>query len=259
VLVNRVWHWLMGQGIVASVDNFGATGSRPTHPELLDHLAWQLITDEWSIKRLVRTIVLSSTYRQSTQGLPTAHGRDPENRLCARQRRVRLSAEAIRDAMLLAAGQLDLSVGGKTYPADLAQDYDYVHAALRRSVYVPAFRNSQPELFTAFDAANPSLVVGARDASITAPQALWMMNHPDADAWARATAARVVRQSPARDADILAQLYWICLSRSPTSRETALACQYVAAERAAGAGDPQESWGRVVQALFASAEFRYRP
>ena len=138
VVANRAWHWLFGSGIVRTVDNFGVTGETPSHPELLDHLAATFVQDGWSVKKLVRRIVLSRTYQQ---GAGDAAG-DPENRLFGRSNRRRLEAEAIRDTMLSVSGKLDLTPHGPTFPANLAADYGYKADSFRRSVYLPAFRNA---------------------------------------------------------------------------------------------------------------------
>ena len=225
VLVNRVWHWVFGAGLVRTVDHFGTTGETPSHPELLDYLATRFVDEGWSIKRLVRTLVLSHTYRQISSGMGPAN--DPENRLLSRMHRQRLQAESLRDGMLDMAGVLDLTIGGKTFPANLASDYQYEYTALRRSVYIPVFRNSLPEIFEAFDFANPSLVVGRRDVSTVAPQALFLLNHPFVREQAERTARRLLSD---RDADLRTRLdlaYRLTLSRSPTAAEMQLGEQFL--------------------------------
>src|SRR5262249_51051627 len=159
-------------GLVRTTDNFGSTGEPPSHPELLDHLAVRFVEDGWSMKALVRAIVLSRTYQLSAVGSAGAVAADPENRLLARQNRRRLGAECLRDTMLAVSGRLTLDRGGPTYPAKLAADYHYQHTDTRRSVYAPVFRNALPELFAVFDFADPSMVTGQRNVSTVAPQAL---------------------------------------------------------------------------------------
>ncbi|HEX8200729.1 MAG TPA: PSD1 and planctomycete cytochrome C domain-containing protein [Isosphaeraceae bacterium] len=254
VVVNRAWHWLFGAGLVRTTDNFGTTGEAPSHPELLDDLAVRFIEDGWSVKRLVRRIVLSRAYRLATADAPRSRAVDPENRLLWRMNRRRLDAECLRDAMLAAAGRLRLEMGGPSYPADLAADYGYEDSGTRRSVYVPVFRNALPELFGAFDFADPSLVVGRRDASTVAPQALFLMNHPFALEQARHAALRLLagpdRDDPAR-VDRAGQL---ALGRPPTAAERRLLLGFLAADPATS---PDEAWALVFQVLFASADFRY--
>src|SRR5262249_38127315 len=149
VFVNRAWHWLLGAGLVRTTDNFGTTGERPSHPELLDHLATRFVESRWSIKSLVRAIVLSSTYRVGRIANPSheAAAAHPETRLLARANRRRLEAECIRDTILAVSGRLVLDRGGPTYRPGLATDYGYRHTDTRRSVYAPVFRNSLPQLF----------------------------------------------------------------------------------------------------------------
>ncbi len=120
VIVNRAWHWLFGAGLVRTVDNFGTTGELPSHPELLDDLAVQFVEDGWSIKTLVRRIVLSRTYRLSAADDPRAREADPENRLLWRANRRRLDAECLRDTILQVSGQLRLAMAGPSFAGDLA-------------------------------------------------------------------------------------------------------------------------------------------
>src|SRR5262249_49615295 len=119
VMVNRVWHHLFGRGIVASVDNFGVLGELPTHPELLDHLADQFVRQGWSVKKLIRTLVLSSTYRMTSKPDERTDAADPQNLLLHRMRIRRLEGEAIRDAMLAVSGRLDVRLYGPSVPVHL--------------------------------------------------------------------------------------------------------------------------------------------
>jgi hypothetical protein len=178
VIVNRVWHWLLGAGIVRTTDNFGISGESPSHPELLDYLALRFMQDGWSIKNLVRQIVLSEIYQQSTQGAAATQAVDPDNRLFGRANRRRLEAEAIRDTILQVSGRLSPERGGRHFPPTLSADFAFATDATVRSVYLPYFRNALPELIAAFDPADPSTTTGRRDASTVAPQALFMLNHP---------------------------------------------------------------------------------
>jgi cytochrome c553 len=253
VIVNRAWHWLFGAGLVRTTDNFGTTGEPPSHPELLDYLAVRFVEDGWSVKRLVRAIVLSRTYRQkSATGNPRSAMVDPENRLLARQNRRRLDAECIRDTLLAVGGQLRRDRGGPTFPPELASDFGYRYADTRRSVYAPVFRNALPELFEAFDFADPSVVTGRRNVSTVAPQALLLLNHPFVVDQARAAAGRLLAEGGADDGARLVRAYRLCLGRAPTDGERRVGLAFLRS-----AGDPREAWARVVQALFASADFRY--
>jgi hypothetical protein len=250
-MANRVWHWLLGSGIVRTVDNFGTTGETPSHPELLDHLATRLVANGWSIKKLVREIVLSRTYRQSSTRNEAAVKADPENRLLAGANRRRLDAEVIRDAMLQISGKLTLEQGGPSYPPTLAADYGYKHTDTKRSVYAPVFRNALPELFEVFDFADPSMVVGKRNVSTVAPQALFLLNHPFVMDQAKVAATKLLAE-PRNEDTRLDHAYRLTLGRSPTPGEVRVATKFLA-----GRENTPEAWALLFQALFASADFRY--
>jgi hypothetical protein len=249
VFVNRAWHHLFGAGLVRTTDNFGTTGERPSHPELLDHLATRFVADGWSVKQLVRSIVLSRTYRQGGSN-PAAEKVDPENRLYGRMSRRRLEAECIRDAMLMVGGDLSPECGGPTYPVTLAADYGYRSHDTRRSVYLPVFRNALPEVLEVFDVADPSVVTGVRNTSTVAPQALFLLNHPFPAEQAKAAAARLLAEILPDDAARIKRVYRLALGREPTAGERAVAAKYVTA------GGP-DAWAGLFHALFASADFRY--
>ncbi len=138
VIVNRAWHWLFGAGLVRTTDNFGTTGETPSHPELLDYLAVRFVEDGWSVKTLVRRIVLSRTYRLVARPMPARPRRATRRTACSGgTNRRRLDAECIRDTMLAVSGQLQLDMGGPDFPADLNADYGFKHTDTRRSVYRP--------------------------------------------------------------------------------------------------------------------------
>lgn len=266
VFVNRVWHHLLGVGIVRTVDNFGSAGEKPSHPELLDHLAGLAIRNEWSIKRLVRAIVLSRTYQQAhTPNLQTA-AVDPENRLLWRANRKRLSAECLRDAMLFAAGRLDSRIGGSTIRGlsrskaggEPSKEYDYVFDDCRRSVYTPVLRNKLPEIFEAFDFSDPNQPVGARSASTTASQALVLMNGSFVLEQARYAGRALASVPELSDDERIGMAYQIALGRLPNERERSIIARASAKHAAANpANNNTELWERLYQALFASVEFRY--
>ncbi|MFT5497250.1 MAG: hypothetical protein ACI9TH_002656 [Kiritimatiellia bacterium] len=257
VMANRVWHWLIGAGLVRTVDNFGTTGESPSHPELLDHLAVQFVQQGWSVKKLIREIVLSRTYR-----LSSARGEqreDPENRLLAHMNRRRLDAESIRDTMLSVGGALTLEMGGATFPASLANDFNFQFQEPRRSVYVPVFRNSLPELFELFDFANPNMVTGRRNVSTVAPQALFMMNHPFVRTQARLCAERLLSETQLEEANRIDHAYLLILGRNATSEEILICRAFLKTVRDTaeqGQGEV-EAWTQLVQSLFSSIEFRY--
>lgn len=202
VQANRIWHHLMGRGLVRTVDNFGRTGEAPSHPELLNHLALQLIDDGWSFKRLIRRIVLSRTFALSSQFDPRNDERDPENRLLWRAHRRRLDPESLRDAMLWAAGTLDLAAVDSTvsYLGDQATAVGKNEVRRRtdfncRSVFLPVIRNDLPELFDVFDFANPHIATGERPKTTVPTQGLFMLNDSMVMAAAEATAKRILAET----------------------------------------------------------------
>jgi hypothetical protein len=258
VMANRVWSWLNGNGLVRTVDNFGTTGEAPTHPELLDYLASRFVEGGWSLKKLVREIVLSRTWQQAAQA-PTAQ--DPDNRLLAHANRRRLGAEQIRDALLLTAGKLDTRIGGRNIEGagdidannSSAQniEYNYAYGDVRRSFYTPAFRNKRLELFEVFDFGNINQPVGQRTTSTVAPQALYFLNSPFVTQQAEAASAITL----ALHGDTAARLQAACirlLGRPPTAAESSIFERFLRT-----AATPELGWRQIHQALFASLDFRY--
>ncbi len=253
VFVNRVWHWLFGAGLVRTVDTFGMTGEPPSHPELLDHLAAQFVRDGWSVKKLIRAIMLSQAYQLSSENQAAAAAIDPENRLLWRMNRRRLDAEALRDAILAVSGTLDRRAGGPTVRPGTASEYGYAFDDARRSVYTPVFRNRLLELFEVFDFADPNLVGGRRVTSTVATQALYLMNSPFVMEQAR-HAAKAALARPGDDAARLEHAYRTALGRLPMDRERELALAFMAGRTAA---ERQAAWEQLYQALFACIDFRY--
>lgn len=182
VLANRIWHHLFGRGIVATPDNFGRVGDRPSHPELLDWLACNLEAEGWSIKKMIRSIVTSETWQRDVNGDPRAQQIDPENRLLSHANVRRLEAEAIRDSMLVVAGRLDKTVGGTPVRGNQP----------RRSVYVQVVRNSLDPFMRSFDFPEPFSTVGRRDVTNVPAQSLTLMNDPFVRGLARDFANRIL-------------------------------------------------------------------
>lgn len=253
VYVNRVWHWLFGAGLVRTTDNFGTTGELPSHPELLDSLAIHFVKSGWSVKQLVRSIVLSQSYCRASTESAEGLARDPENRLLWRMNRKRLEAECLRDAMLLSSGEIDFSLGGSPIKPGLTSDYGYREASNRRSVYVPVLRNALPEIFEAFDFADPSLVVGNRNVSTVAPQALFLLNSSFVRDRSTAAARRLLAE-PVDDRERMILAFRRLLGRKPSIAELELAASYLSSSDQ----KPEIAWARLVQSLFASLDFRYR-
>jgi hypothetical protein len=258
VIVNRAWHWLFGAGLVRTTDNFGTTGEAPSHPELLDSLAVRFMEEGWSVKRLVRQIVLSHTYRLATAADARALAADPENRLLWRMNRRRLDAECLRDAILCVSGQLRLDMGGPSFKPNLTADYGYPHQDTRRSIYAPLFRNALPELLEVFDGADPSMVTGRRNVSTVAPQALFLMNHPFIREQARRMADRLLALKNLDDDGRIARAYRLTVGRPPTEAEYRIARKFLTPPAdGAKADNLHENWALFCQALFASVDFRY--
>jgi hypothetical protein len=253
VMVNRVWHHLFGSGIVRTTDNFGAMGERPSHPALLDHLAAEFVADGWSVKRLVRKLVLSKTYQLSSDPDRENSSADVENRLLWRANRKRLDAECIRDAMLLISGQLDSSRGGLTIQKIEQYDQNYKFDSRQRSVYVPCFRNSVLDLFEVFDMANPNMVTGRRTASVLPTQSLFMMNSPFVIDLAQHAAALWNEESAGGQARDIERLYRRILGRRPLPSELKLSRAYLNSFKADEEALAKES---LCHSLIASIDFR---
>jgi cytochrome c553 len=273
VMANRVWFHLFGAGIVESLDNFGSLGEQPSHPELLDALARDLMDHGWSVKHLIREVVLSRAYGLSSAHDDANYAVDPSNRLVWRMNRRRLDAEVLRDTALAAAGTLDLTrpvgspvsakngeVGRGLTAQDLAGNE---HA---RSVYLPSIRGATPEMLAMFDVADSSLVVGQREVTTVATQALFMMNSPFIAQQADAVAQRLSSSEPTDEARRVDLAYRLILARPAQPHETARAVAFVrnfSAEGGAKSSDgsssaaAQVSWSALCQALLSSAEFRY--
>jgi hypothetical protein len=256
VYANRVWSWLMGQGIVSTINNFGTTGTAPTHPELLDLLATELIRSNWSTKHLVRTIVLSDAYRRSViEPSEIAQQVDPSNSLYWRGHMRKLTVESIRDAMLTVSGEIDLSVGGSLIRNNVKADYNYQHESQRRSLYQPLFRNSLPELFEAFDFADSSMSIGQRPRTTVATQALALLNNPWVAARAKAAAEKYLNLPSASDTSLLLNdLFWDCFGRLPTESERE-ACQTFLRNRDVRSDSMRLE--NVIHSLFTAIDFRY--
>ena len=254
VMANRIWHWMMGKGIVASVDNFGSMGEKPTHPELLEHLASSLRDNGWSVKNLIREIALSRTYQLESFGTGHAENIDPENRLYWRRDRKRLRAEDIRDSMLLVSGELDLKAGGPGIKQGTKIEYGYAFSGKRRSVYVPVFRNTLPEVFEVFDFADPNIQRGQRSSSTVPSQSLWLMNHPFVISHSRLAARQIVKRCDNSKTPAIDYAYLQVLGRRPTREEFVIAANLLTHAKP---GDEISSWAFLYQTLFQCIDFRY--
>jgi hypothetical protein len=234
VIVNRLWQHHFGRGIVATPSDFGLRGERPTHPELLDYLATELVAGDWRLKRIHRLILLSDTYQQSTQASADALVKDPDNHLVSRMNRPRLEGEEVRDSLLAISGRLNPKAGGPgvalpgvagpgggARPAAVTAD-PKEHA--RRSVYLFARRNKRDPFLEAFDLPDSNLSCPKRERSTTAPQALALLNANEAAEAAKGLAERLQHEGKT-DAERVERAYRLVLGRGPTEaeRERALA------------------------------------
>lgn len=269
VFVNRAWRWHFGRGLVGSVDNFGILGDLPTHPELLDWLATTFVTeDKWSLKKLHKRIMLSSTYQMSTKFNAKFANADPDNHYLWRFNRRRLEAEAIRDSILFVSGKLDRTMGGtmlKLSPrayvtsTDSGQTIDY--SSPRRAVYLPVVRAAVYDVYTAFDFGDPTVMNGDRPSTTVAPQALFMLNAPIVLTSTKAQAESLLKLNVS-DAQRVAKIYRDCYGRSPIPAETTRSLQYLEKFRAAyvqaSSKTPDLSaWQSLCKSIIASNEFIY--
>ncbi len=284
VLVNRVWHHIFGQGIVRTVDDFGVHGDRPSHPELLDTLAVEFIESGWSLKTLVRRLVLSRTYRTASERDTEAELRDPDNRLLWRMPRRRLEAESIRDALLAVSGELDRGRGGPSLGLDLPGNVagiggnvnppTYTSRQLpksvewRRSLYLPLHRRPPAgplEILNIFDFPHPNSITGRRAETTVATQALFMMNSPFVKDRARAAARRILAEPLASDRARVERLFLLAFGRRPDENDLESSLKFL--DEIAGATHASserreeartEAWVDLCHAVLASNAFLFR-
>jgi len=274
VMVNRIWQGHFGQGLVRSPDNFGLLGQRPTHPELLDHLALEFrrTSDDpraWSLKALHRLIVASDAYRMSSQYDATAARIDPENERMWRYSRRRMEVEVLRDSLLALSEELDERHGGsllptpnRAYVTSTANVNPAIYDSPRRSIYLPVVRSALYEVFTAFDFADPSTLVGQRDQTTVAPQALYMMNSRFVLERMRALADQLLRFRELDDAARVQILYETAYGRLARDPEVQRALDYLDQWRTETL-EPEEStdarerraWTSLCRAVVSANEF----
>jgi hypothetical protein len=263
VIVNRVWQHLFGRGIVSSVDNFGVLGEPPSHPELVDYLSEQFIRDGWSIKRLIRSLTLSSAYRMSSRADEEADRGDPENILLHRMPIRRLEGEAIRDAILAVSGCLDERVYGPSIPVHLDDHQEGrgrpengpLDGFGRRSVYLAVRRNFLSSFLLAFDTPTPFSTVGRRTLSNVPAQALILLNDPFVHQQAAAWAKRVCSNG-GPEVERISRMYVVAFARPPTSRELAFCREFLGEQQERGGGT-LSAWSALAHVLFNVKEFIY--
>ena len=260
VMVNRVWRWHFGRGLVATTDNFGLLGGRPSHPELLDWLAMWFMDNGWSIKKLNALILDSATYQMSATVSSAALKADPSNVLLSRAPLRRLEAEHLRDSLLELAGLLDKKVGGYVWTFE---NYKLVfnhtsedattYESNRRALYLPIIRNHVYDLFELFDFPDPSTVNGSRANSTIAPQALYLMNSPLVLRVSEAMAKELLAEKNLTNIQFAERLYTKIYNRPPTAQEIQRAVAFVNGFTQ----DRQSSWQALCQTLVSSNEFLY--
>lgn len=284
VMVNRVWHHLFGRGLVATVDNFGVTGEAPSHPELLDWLAQKFVVeDEWSLKKLVRRIVLTRTWQLASTAaeegdirLTAAIEKDPGNHLLWKANLRRLEVESFRDAVMSVSGQLDYQrpkngsplaevflgseIGTTSNRVDVS---DEIAGFRHRTVYLPILRNELPEILQLFDFADVNAVSGSRNVRTIPSQALFLMNSEFVEKQAKAAAEKLAALNLADEGAVDALAKMVRGVPFEAAERSAI-LSFVKQQREDLRGDGRgagaaslEAWTDVFQTLFASVEFRY--
>jgi hypothetical protein len=270
VMANRVWSHLFGRGIVATVDNFGVLGERPTHPELLDYLATRLRTDGWSLKSLIREIMMSRAYQMKSDENPLANERDPSNLFlhCANVRR--LEGESIRDALIAISGRLDPKLYGPSIPIHLTGFMEGrgrpaqsgpLDGAGRRTIYVEVRRNFLSPFLLAFNTPLPASTVGKRHISNVPAQALILMNDPFVLEQCQRWAKRALTEADFSHDDRIRRLYLTAFGRPPSPEEIDAATSFLAEQaRAYGGGlEDDHPWIDLCHVLVNVKEFVFIP
>lgn len=266
VMVNRVWLHLFGRGLVATPDNFGALGQRPSHPQLLDDLALRFMEDGWSVKRLIRAIVLSRTYQLASTPHAAHQAIDPDAQWYWRAARRRLDAEALRDSILFVGGTLDTAMLESSQVETISKQAiplqreigrrqyylkDVNYDIPQRSVYLPVARGAMPDALQLFGLPDPNLVSGRRTVATVPAQAMFLLNSPLTRGQSAAAAERLLAVEGLDDAARIRTAFEWTLNRPPNAREAKSLGAFVAA-----ADSPAAGWQGVFQALFLTGEFR---
>jgi len=267
VFVNRVWHHLFGRGIVPTVDDFGAMGEPPSHPELLDFLAIEFVDSGWDVKQLIRRITLSRTYRMSSRQDPAAMEADPTNRLLHRRTVRRLTGEQIRDSVLAVSGGLRSDMYGKSVPIHITEFMRHNRSPKgsgpedgdgRRSIYLEVRRNHLSHFLTAFDRPIPSMTIGRRNVSNSAAQPLILLNAPFVYNQALAWAERLLKEHGNDSEAVLEAAYLEAFCRRPTDEEQAAVEEFLSETRGENADADQPAvaaWSEICHTLFNAKEF----
>ena len=269
VIVNRVWAHLFGRGIVPSVDNFGVLGERPSHPELLDFLALKFLEEGRSLKKMIKYLVLTQTYQQSSSTTQDVAEIDPDNVLLHKMPLKRLEGEAIRDALLQISGRLDETLYGPSIPVHLTKFMDGrgkppvngpLDGAGRRSIYIQVRRNFLSPMMLAYDTPSPFSTMGRRNVSNVPAQALIMMNDPfvlqQAELWGK----RVLTESELQTTeDRIRWMYESALGRLPSPEELETAREFIEQQTKSNPSDSDQAriWSELGHVIFNLKEFIY--
>lgn len=260
VYVNRVWNWVFGTGLVATPDDFGRLGDKPSHPELLDWLAREFIREGWSTKKLVRRLVLSQTFRQSGHATEAARDRDPSNRLLSHYPTRRLEAESIRDSLLAVSGRLDPQLGGRPIlPPRAAEDgakrlfSGPLDGDGRRSIYLQMSIMDPPKFLVGFNLPDLKLPTGRRDVTNVPTQALILLNDPFVNAMAKHWAEQLMKDKAASAEQRLCIMFARAFAREPSNAEVK---RWHSALQSFG-GDTPAAWESLAHAFFNTKEFIY--
>jgi hypothetical protein len=266
VMVNRIWQWHFGEGIVTTPSNFGTTGTRPTHPELLDLLAQHFVRSGWSIKAMHRLMMLSSVYQAGSSVTDNQDRLDPENELLSHFNRRRLNVEEIHDGLLAMEGKLDLTMGG-TIQEGVGTDGENSSKRLsvnpeqvtRRMIYVPLRRANLPTLLNLFDFGDATTTAGKRANTNVAPQALFMMNSEFVAERAKNLAGRLLDDETLSDSRRVESAYRIALNREAEPGEIDSALTYVSSvkNKFQDSFSEPDAWQSFCRILLASNDFIY--
>ena len=263
VMANRIWYWHFGEGLVRTPNNFGLTGEKPAHPDLLDFLAREFVRKGWSVKQMHRLIMLSSTYQTRSDAGDEVWQRDPGNRLWSRFERRRLTAEELRDSLLALDGSLNLAMGGTL--VEKLDSYGFENAYLhpdktkRRTIYLPLYRNKIPSMLTLFDFVDSTASAGDRSRTIIAPQGLYFMNSEFIYQRSRALAEHLLKLNVENDERRVEEAFWAAFGRGAKPEEVQKMLDFMARYPVSqqGAEARLERWQGLWRVLLASSEFSY--
>jgi hypothetical protein len=264
VIVNRLWHHIFGKGLVKTTDDFGVKGLRPSHPELLDWLARDFVKNKWSVKTMLKQLVMSESYQMASRHLdPRAIKADPENKLLHRMPRRRLTAEAVRDAIITTSGSLDRKMYGQPIPMHLTPFMQGrgrpkpgpLDGLGRRSVYLAVRLNFLSPFFLAFDFPRPTGCIGRRTNSNVPAQSLALMNDPFVMGQATFWAKRILAIESQGDIARVKQLYLEAYARPPRSSELKKAIDFLGQATKHHGGKIEPAWADLCHVLFNTKEF----